>query len=231
MQKMEKIRKMENSETVYAFIWESVTENNCNTFLIDGPTRVLIDPGHLEHFGQVEKKLEDIGLKTNDIDLVICTHSHPDHMEAVQLFKNERVLFALHQNEWELVKSMDAYINAFGISLENIVPDFFLKEGRIAIKDIELEVFHTPGHSPGSICLYWQKEGILFTGDLFFKEGIGRTDLPGGSPEQIKKSIERLSGLIPDVKQVFPGHGNPISGPEEVKEIFSQIKRFWFGYL
>lgn len=219
----------EITETVYAFIWESTTENNCNTFLIDGPTRVLIDPGHLKHFGHVEEKLGDIDIQINDIDLVICTHSHADHMEAVQFFKNAGVLFALNKMEWDLVKSMEAYVNNLGIGLDNIVPDFFLEEGQISIKGVELEVFHTPGHSPGSICLYWQKERILFTGDLLFKDAIGRTDLPGGSQEQIKKSIERVSGL--DVKQVFPGHGYPVTGVEEVNENFAQIKQFCSEFL
>jgi glyoxylase-like metal-dependent hydrolase (beta-lactamase superfamily II) len=87
----------------------------------------------------------------------------------------------------------------------------------------------TPGHTPGSICLYWPKHGALFTGDLIFEQGIGRTDLPGGSGSQLKDSIIKVESL--PAQYLFPGHGNVISGARAVKDNFKQIKEYWFRYL
>jgi glyoxylase-like metal-dependent hydrolase (beta-lactamase superfamily II) len=87
----------------------------------------------------------------------------------------------------------------------------------------------TPGHSPGSICLYWPAKKALFTGDVVFNQGIGRTDLPGGSGEQLKNSIQRISRL--DVEYILTGHGNIVAGKEAVQENFKKIEAVWFNYL
>ena len=143
---------MKIANNLHAFVWESMTANNCNAYLIDGPTRVLIDPGHRALFEHVELGLRDLKLTTDDIDLVICTHAHPDHLEGVQLFKQKSTLFTLNEIEWNWVittgKQMSA---AFGIDTEDLTPDFFLKEGTLSLDGLNLEVFLTPGHSPGSI--------------------------------------------------------------------------------
>jgi len=89
---------------LHAFLWQSMMSNNCNTYLIDGETRVLIDPGHLQLFDHVQKGLADLGLSIDDIGLVICTHAHPDHIEAVQLFKKASVLVTIHEEEWQFIK-------------------------------------------------------------------------------------------------------------------------------
>ena len=221
---------MKIANNLHAFVWESMTANNCNAYLIDGPTRVLVDPGHRALFEHVEMGLRDLKLTTDDIDIVICTHAHPDHLEGVQLFKQQSTLFTLNEIEWNWVittgKQMSA---AFGIDTETLTPDFFLKEGTLSLDGLELEVFLTPGHSPGSICLYWPLQKALFTGDLVFKEGLGRTDLPGGDGALIKESIRRMSQL--DVELLLSGHGEIISGAQEVKSNFEQIKDFWFRYV
>ena len=178
------------SDNIYGFIWESMTQNNCNTYLIDGPTRILIDPGHLSLFGHVQEGLEKLNFDPKDIGLVLCTHAHPDHMEAVQRFKDTSVPFTLHELEWELVKAMLNHSGStFKVRPEEIRPDFLLKEGDLSVNGIDLKVFHTPGHSPGSVCLYWPDKKVLFTGDLIFKEGLGRTDLPGGNGLKLKEHL------------------------------------------
>ena len=95
--------------------------------------------------------------------------------------------------------------------------------------DLSFKVIHTPGHSPGSICLYWTEQKALFTGDVIFHQGVGRTDLPGGSGQELKDSITRISRL--EVDYLLPGHGDLISGREPVKRNFETIERMWFGYL
>ncbi|MBW1813712.1 MAG: MBL fold metallo-hydrolase [Deltaproteobacteria bacterium] len=169
-------------------MWESMTVNNCNTYLIDGPTRVLIDPGHEHLFEHVLKGLENLDLSIEDIGLVICTHAHPDHIEAVKLFKNTP-----------------------------------LKQGEFSINGLEFNVIHTPGHSPGSISLFMPEPKALFTGDVIFKEALGRTDLPGGSGKILKESIKQLSEL--EAEFLLSGHG------EVVSENFDHVMRVWFNYI
>jgi glyoxylase-like metal-dependent hydrolase (beta-lactamase superfamily II) len=215
---------------LHAFIWQSMTTNNCNAYLIDGTTRVLIDPGHKNLFTHVEQGLKQLGLSIRDIDLIICTHAHPDHIEAVQLFKDTPTLSTLHKDEWQWSATIGKQMSAaFGIDMDSIKPDFFLKEGNLTLDGIELSIFHTPGHSPGSVTLYWPAQKALFTGDLVFKEGLGRTDLPGGDGSKLKESIQRLTDL--DVEWLLPGHGEIISGAEKVRKNFAEIEQFYFAYI
>ena len=221
---------MKLSPRLHAFVWQSMTANNCNTYLIDGPTRVLIDPGHAGLFDHVQKGLAKLGLSIDDIGLVICTHAHPDHMEAVQLFKKTPAMIAIHEAEWQLAKSMEKQLKAsMGMSLEAFSPDFFLTAGDLSIHGFEFRVFHTPGHSPGSISLYWPAEKALFTGDLIFKDGLGRTDLPGGNGPQLKESIKSLSGL--EAEYLLSGHGDIICGEKDVKKNFEHVEQVWFNYI
>jgi len=217
-------------DNLYAFIWESMTVNNCNTYLIDGPTRILIDPGHEHLFEHVEKELEELGLGINDIGVVICTHAHPDHIEAVKLFKETPALFSIHQEEWELVKSMEKYLNmSLKVDIHSFSPDFFLKRGELSIGGLDFNIIHTPGHSPGSISLYWPERKALFTGDVIFQEALGRTDLPGGNGNTLKNSITRLSEL--DAEFMLSGHGGIVTGADEVKKNFEHVRQVWFNYI
>ena len=221
---------MQIIDNIYGYFWNSMTANNCNTYLIDGPTRILIDPGHLEHFGHVQGGLEKIGFDKKDIGLVLCTHAHPDHMEGIQLFDSTSALFTLHEREWEMVKTMlNHFGTAFQIRLEDIRPNFFLKEGDLSVNGLDFKIIHSPGHSPGSVCIYWPEKKVLFTGDLIFKEGLGRTDLPGGNGTQLKESIKSLADL--DIEWILPGHGDMISGAQEVRRNFNDIEKFWFAYV
>ena len=221
---------MKLTDNLHAFIWQSMTTNNCNAYFIDGPSRVLIDPGHRGLFEHVQRGLEQLELGIEDIDVVICTHGHPDHLEAVQLFKEIPTLFTLHEEEWQWVATTGKQMSAaFGLDVEALKPDFFLREGDLSLDGLELKVFHTPGHSPGSVTLYWSQQKALFTGDLVFKGGVGRTDLPGGDGSKLKDSIKRLTNL--DVKWLLSGHGEIISGTKEVQKNFAEIEQFWFNYI
>ena len=221
---------MKLNDNLHAFLWQSMTSNNCNAYLIDGPSRVLIDPGHRAQFEHVQHELEQLDLSINDIDLVICTHAHPDHLEAVSLFKDTPSLFTLHETEWQWAATIGKQMSAaYGIDIDDFQPDFFLKEGTLALDGLELDIFHTPGHSPGSVVLYWHLQKALFTGDLIFKEGVGRTDLPGGDGSKLKESIKGLKDL--DVEWLLSGHGDLISGAEKVKKNFEDVELFYFAYV
>ena len=222
---------MELTPNLHAFLWTSARANNCNTYLIRTQEKnILIDPGHADYFDHVRSGLTELSLSIDDIDLVIGTHAHPDHIEAVQLFEGTQTLFALHTAEWELVQEMAPYLQAsMNIDLARFTPDFFLKEGALKIGEVMLEVYHTPGHSPGAVTLYWPAQKALFAGDLIFKDGLGRSDLPGGSGSQLKESIRRMAEL--DAQWLLPGHGEVVSGAAAVKANFEQVERMWFGYI
>jgi len=221
---------MKLTDNVHAFLWQSMTSNNCNAYLIDGPSRVLIDPGHRAPFDHVERGLEQLELSVDDLDLVICTHAHPDHIEAVPLVRGKQTPFTLHEAEWQWAATIGKQMSAaYGIDLGEFQPDFYLGEGTLKVKGLELEIIHTPGHSPGSVSIYWPAQKALFTGDLLFKEGVGRTDLPGGDGSQLKDSIKGLSDL--DVEWLLSGHGDVISGTENVAKNFAEVESFYFAYI
>jgi glyoxylase-like metal-dependent hydrolase (beta-lactamase superfamily II) len=222
---------MELTPNLHAFLWTSLRANNCNTYLIRSPQKtVLIDPGHAAFFDHVHEGLDGLNLTIDDIDLIICTHAHPDHIEAIRLFEGTAVPFTLHSAEWELVQNMAAFMkSAAPIDLSQFSPEFFLTEGELAIGDITIDVYHTPGHSPGGVTLFWQPAGALFTGDLIFNNGLGRTDLPGGDGVKLKESIRRMASLKAD--WLLPGHGEVVSGAEAVSANFDQVEQVWFGYI
>jgi len=218
---------MELTPHLHAFLWTSPSANNCNTYLLCSPEKnILIDPGHAAFFEHVERGLKRLKLAIEDMDLIICTHAHPDHIEAVRLFDKAPSLFTLHEAEWKLIEEMAPHL---GVDPGPFMPDFFLGEGELKIGDIVLNVYHTPGHSPGGMTLYWPKEKALITGDLIFKGGLGRTDLPGGSGEQLKESIRRMAAF--DAEWMLSGHGDIVSGSEAVKTNFRQVEQTYFSYI
>lgn len=221
---------MQLTKRLHAFVWNSLTTNNCNTYFIDGPMRVLIDPGHSNLCGHVERGLDQLGLTMGDVDLVLCTHSHPDHVEAAQQFTDRRALFALHEASWQFLNGPGRSLCAvYGFDPATLNPDFFLKEGTFSTDGLDLEILHTPGHSPGSICLYWPSEKALITGDLVFEESFGRIDLPGGNADQLKESIRRVAGL--DAEWLLPGHGNVMQGARKISANFDYLQDVLCAYL
>jgi glyoxylase-like metal-dependent hydrolase (beta-lactamase superfamily II) len=207
---------------LHAFIWRIHTQNNCNTYLIDGDLKILIDPGHVHLFDNVRKNLNAIGVSPDRIDLVIATHGHPDHLEAVKGL-GKSTMFAMSAEEYRFICEIA------GQYFKIPEPHFFLKEGDLTIGEERFDVIATPGHSPGSICLYWPAKKALFTGDLVFNQSIGRTDLPGGNGRMMKESIEKISRM--DIDYLLCGHGEIVAGKKEVKANFDRIKNYWFDYL
>ena len=207
---------------LFGFIWQSASENNCNSFLIDGAKKILVDPGHRHLFQHVKRGLAQIETTPEQIDVVLVTHGHPDHLEMVGSF-GPATLWAMSRIDYEFVMK---YI---GSRSDFPAPAFFLQEGDLVIGDKTFRAILTPGHSPGSISLYWPEKMALFTGDVVFSQSIGRTDLPGGSGKQLKESISRLAEL--DVEVLCPGHGDVVAGRENVKKNFKMIKDFWFNQL
>ena len=219
---------MEIFNNLHAFLWNNPTANNCNTFLIKGEKKILIDPGHYHLMNHIQEGLSDLSLTLEDIDLVIITHAHPDHIEGINAFTGSSTLIAVSKNDMDLLQGVTPqYGNTPETSDFKI--DIFLQEGDLQVGNTVFQIISTPGHSPGSLCLYWTEHKVLITGDVVFNQGIGRTDLPGGDGKTLKQSIIKLSQL--DVEYLLPGHGDIVTGAENVKRNFQSIEMMWFGYL
>jgi glyoxylase-like metal-dependent hydrolase (beta-lactamase superfamily II) len=217
---------MQILDKLYAFCWpDEMGVNNCNTYFIEGPPHVLVDPGHLQFFSHVERNLIDLGYGLSDIDMIICTHVHPDHFESAALFHEHKARLALHELDWVLATSLGSAVQSRRPDLDQWRPDLFLQSGPIDLGGQAWQVIHTPGHSPGSICLYWEKEKVLISGDVVFNPGIGRTDLPGGDSSQIRASFDLLRKLA--LRHLLPGHGNLLSGEKEARLNFERIESLY----
>ncbi len=221
---------MKLDSDLYAYPWMSMQENNCNSYLIGGDMPVLIDPGHQHLVKNLINQMEKDKNKFEDIRLIIATHVHPDHFEASQTFARAGVLTALHPEEEKFMREVGSdFYRSFGMEMPKIKVDFFLKEGELRLGTKKLQVLHTPGHSPGSISLYWPEKKALFTGDVVFYMGMGRTDFPGGDGNLLRESIERLASL--DAEWLLSGHGEGIKGKENIQQNFSYIRDNFFEFM
>jgi hydroxyacylglutathione hydrolase len=141
---------------------------------------------------------------------VVLTHGHPDHAAGVgalrESFPNIKV--CIHKLDADMLTGQQSNFGLLmGGASENGPADLLLEEeGVIEHAGIKLHVLHTPGHTPGGICLYSEEEGIVFTDDTLFADSVGRTDLGGNMPQLIKSIREKLFALPDDIK-VYPGHG------------------------
>ena len=221
---------MKLGKDLYAYLWQNPYENNCNTYVIDGEMTVLIDPGHSRHLKQVFHQMEEDGLSPEKIELVIVTHSHPDHMEGVEVFLDKPVRIAMGQEEERyLLESGKILFDMMGMPLPKIRIDFYLKEGELRLGSQTFHVYQSPGHSPGSLTIYWPERKVLFTGDLIFHGGIGRTDFQEGNSKLLMESIEKMSTL--DTELLLPGHGDVVMGKDLVLQNYEFIRQNFYAYL
>jgi hydroxyacylglutathione hydrolase len=116
-----------------------------------------------------------------------------------------------------------------GMTMPEFQVDFYLDEGDLILGSKQFRIICTPGHSPGAICIYWPEHKVLITGDVVFKEGVGRTDFPGCSGAALKESILRLAEL--DVEYLLPGHGDLVKGRDEIKRNFVIVQSTYFPLL
>ncbi|MDR0287380.1 MAG: MBL fold metallo-hydrolase [Clostridiales bacterium] len=175
------------------FVWVRDPDNPC----------AVIDPGN-----KTSKILQVIEKENLQVKYIILTHVHIDHVFYLDELRDALPLAKVLCHESELPAFQSTLQNAsnlFGSGKVFKAPDVLLKDGDIVkLGEGVLKIIHTPGHTPGGICIL--AGDLLFTGDTLFYDGFGRTDLGFGDVKDLKASIEKLYKMDPNIK-VFPGHG------------------------
>ncbi|WP_299087948.1 MBL fold metallo-hydrolase [uncultured Metabacillus sp.] len=199
-------------------------QTNCYLFSNDKNECLVIDPGGDAH--KLTNILQQQHLKPLAI---LLTHAHFDHIGAVDEIRNEwNIPVYVHKNEkeWLTAPSLNGsqYFMAGEISASP-ADELIKGEGTLNIGSFSLEVFETPGHSPGSVSYYSSEAGLVFSGDALFAGSIGRTDLPGGNHQQLIKSIHDKLLTLPEETLVLSGHG-----PETSIELEMERNPFLNGF-
>jgi hydroxyacylglutathione hydrolase len=188
----------------------------CNCSVIgDESTReaIVIDPG--DNIDQILGLIKKHNLQVKQI---VITHAHIDHVGgAAKLRAATGAPILLNQNDYALLKMLDVQAAWIGMPTPGKVEiDTSIGQAdTVKAGALEAQVIHTPGHTEGSICLYFPIEKKLIAGDTLFAGSIGRTDLPGGSYEKILRSLQGQVLALPDETIVIPGHGPATTIGEE----------------
>lgn len=194
-----------------------------NIYLVNN--ELLIDSGTGFHQKELVHALTSAGAVIEDIKRIVLTHGHFDHIGGIHLFRNAKI--GAHKDDATAIESVDSnesMAHMFAAKREPKKLDFCLDDGdTIKSGDMKLKVIHAPGHTKGSICLYDEKNKILFSGDTVFADGFGRLDLPGGSSREMKQTLARLAAL--DVNMILPGHGGVVwaSGSEVIRRLINDV--------
>jgi len=214
---------------LYAYVWQG-KDNNCNTYVfaeaLSEGKHLVIDPGHINTpfyresgLGRLSEEMGKDGVAEDRIGLIVLTHAHADHCEAAAAIREKsNALIALHEADEPVYKMLGGKI------------DLYLEEGELLLGDgnpINLNVYHSPGHSPGHVTIYWPERKVLIAGDVIFYHSTGRVDLAGGNARALKESIRKLSQL--DIEYLLCGHpyghSGIIKGKDDVQENFEFLKR------
>ena len=196
--------------SIKTFIFNSI---QVNTYVVYNENKqcVIIDAGNLEPYEdmQILNCIDNNSLKPL---MLLNTHSHIDHVMGNKVLADKyHIELASSPIEKPFYDKVWAYATAFGINFTQercLTPTIDLADGHIIkIGNDELKVLYTPGHAPGHVCFYDEKDGIVFTGDTLFYRGIGRCDLPGGNYYQIEKSLREVLYRLPDNTIAYCGHG------------------------
>lgn len=186
-----------------------------NIYLVKGKNPTIVDCGTGLHHNYVEDEIKKI-VDPKTVKQIVLTHEHYDHCGGV------RKLFELTSRKAKIIAHVDAsdkiekgesdFASMLGGVMPKMSVNIKIEEGdELKIGDEEFKVIHTPGHTPGSICLYSKDSKTLFSGDTVFPNGyFGRYDFPGGDADQLKNSIEKLAKL--NIENIYPGHETIVEG-------------------
>jgi hydroxyacylglutathione hydrolase len=197
---------------------------NC-TILGDEVTHeaMVVDPG--DNIPEILSRLQKHGLTLRQI---VVTHAHIDHVGGAALLRKfTGAPVVMNQQDLGLLGMMEMQAGWLGVPTPEVAPpDASAEDGlAIGLAALPAQVLHTPGHTPGSICLHFSDQRLLIAGDTLFAGSIGRTDLPGGDGHQILRSLRDRLLVLPDATRVLPGHGPETTiGEERQSNPFLQPK-------
>lgn len=174
-------------------------------FSQDSKAGIIVDPG-----GDTDDLIKVINDNNIELKYIVLTHGHGDHIGGVAELKSKfNIPLLIHEADSELLKDGNKNLsNIMGVGSVELIPDKTIKDGdEILFGELKAIVLHTPGHTKGGICLKINDQ--LISGDTLFKGSIGRTDLLGGSYEELIDSIKNKLLILPGETIVLPGHGQP----------------------
>ncbi len=177
-----------------------------NCYLISHPETletILVDPA--DEADRIQREIEKNGLKPV---VILLTHGHFDHMGAADLLrKRYQILVYCSETEREVAENMEWNLSGiFGNGFSFMADAVFRDKEILHYLGEEIEVIATPGHTQGSCCFYFRREGFLLSGDTLFAESVGRTDFPTGSGRKLQQSIVERIYCLPEETVVYPGH-------------------------
>lgn len=188
-----------------------------NCYLWVGPSgrrAALVDPGL-----DSEALMERITAGGLELEWIVNTHGHLDHAAGNRFFKERTgAPLIIHAADAPMLRDLSGQGRMFGLDVpDSPPPDAHFVEGEpFRFDGLEIDVIHTPGHSPGGVCLRW--EGQMLVGDTLFQGSVGRTDLPGGDTDQLIWSIREKLFVHPPDTVCHPGHGEPTTLGQERAE-------------
>lgn len=204
-----------------------------NTYVIsnDKKEAIIFDPGCSNEYeqNQLSEYIDKLGLTPIRL---INTHCHIDHVLGNDFVKEKYNLeLEAHRNEVPILERVHQYAAMFGQEIgAQLPPEIFIEDqATFDFGDTVFKALLAPGHSPGSLCFYFEKEKIVIAGDVLFKGSVGRYDLPGANGEDLYRSITEVMMALPDDVKVFSGHGPETTIGEERKSNPFINREFFFG--
>ncbi len=197
-----------------------------STILYSRGEAFVFDPG-----AEGERLVEFLNKKGLTLKGIFLTHGHVDHFGQVRLLKREFPTARVYMNERDEFLLGNELWNGFAARLGaelNPPIDAYISEGdTFKLGNLTVEVYETPGHTPGSVVFFVPQLGLLIAGDLLFKGGVGRWDLPGGNFKSLVKSLRKVFSLFPESTEVVTGHYE-ITTLKEAKETVKRLFRDLF---
>jgi hydroxyacylglutathione hydrolase len=204
---------------------------DCNKYVATGSPGVIFDPGNPDFLPALLDGMARDGISPRDIGYIVNTHLHIDHCSANEEFKRlSGAKIAQHpvQKEYYQAVVVDG-ARLFGMTPVGFTADLVLDGDVLEAGGVAWEMVPAPGHSPECICFYDRAGRVLVCGDVIFEMNTGRVDLPGGSADDLKISIEKLARL--DIEYLLPGHMGVVAGAARVKANFDFIRSNVFPWL
>jgi glyoxylase-like metal-dependent hydrolase (beta-lactamase superfamily II) len=186
-------------------------ETNCYVLSDDNGHILLVDPACAYEWEQQELMAYISNHQSSNTShqlSLIATHGHLDHLWGAKWASETwQTPVLMHPDDIPMAQAMQQQYDLFGIRTRPKPFDIQPLNPKSSILNHQFSIINTPGHTPGSVCLYWPDDKVLLSGDTLFRMGYGRTDLPGGNSLQLIDSLEKLFTLPSDVR-VYPGHGD-----------------------